>query len=100
MRIAYLLNTYPMTSTTFIRREMDALEQLGLDIQRYAVRHWDQPLVESRDIAEQRRTHYLLTGNVRGLVAAFFLELATNPAALWRGVALWTRLCADSREVY
>ena len=99
MKIAYLLNSYPMTSTTFIRREIDALESLGLEIQRYAVRRWDQPLVEPLDVAEQSRTHYLLTGNFGRVIQAFFLEAVLNPAGLWSGVALWLRLCLNKREM-
>ncbi|HEX2541930.1 MAG TPA: glycosyltransferase family 4 protein [Caldimonas sp.] len=99
MKIAYLLNSYPMTSTTFIRREIEALEDLGLTIRRYAVRRWDQALVEPLDIEEQQRTHYLLSGNAGGLLAAFFLELVSNPAGLGRGVALWLRLCLNARAL-
>ena len=29
MKLAYLLNTYPLISTTFIRREIQAIEALG-----------------------------------------------------------------------
>ena len=94
-KIAYLLNSYPMTSTTFIRREIEALERLGLEIRRYAVRHWDQRLVEPLDLAEQQRTHYLLTGHVAQVIASFFLELVSNPGGLARGIALWLRLCAE-----
>ena len=99
MKLAYLLSAYPMTSTTFIRREIEALERLGTSVQRYAVRHWDQRLVEPLDIAEQARTHYLLTGNLASLIGAFFLELVTHPAGLSRGVGRWVRLCANKREV-
>ena len=98
MKIAYLLNSYPMTSTTFIRREIEALERLGLEIRRYAVRHWDQPLVEPLDMAEQQKTHYLLTGNAGRLIAAFFVELLSNPAGLARGIGLWLRLCVNQGE--
>jgi glycosyltransferase involved in cell wall biosynthesis len=33
------------------------------------------------------------------LIAAFFLELASNPVGLGRGIALWLRLCANKHEV-
>lgn len=99
MKIAYLLNSYPMTSTTFIRREMAALEQLGLEVRRYAVRHWDQRLVEPLDIAEQRQTHYLLSGNVARVIGAFLLELLAHPLQVGRAVALWLRLCANERAL-
>ncbi len=56
MNIAYLMNTYPITSTTFVRREIEALEQRGLTIKRYAAREWQGPLVDPLDIAEKSRT--------------------------------------------
>jgi glycosyltransferase involved in cell wall biosynthesis len=98
-RIAYLLNSYPMTSTTFIRREIAALEALGVPIARYAVRRWAETLVEPRDIADQQRTHYLLSGNVGGLLKAFVAELLTNAAGFARGLRLWLTLCANQREI-
>ena len=54
------MNAYPMTSTTFIRREIEAHEQAGCDVQRFAIRSWDQELVDPKDIEEQKGTYYLL----------------------------------------
>ncbi len=48
MKIAYLMNAYPMTSTTFIRREIEALESLGMPVHRHAVRTWEGRLVDPR----------------------------------------------------
>ncbi len=92
MRLAYLLNSYPMTSTTFIRREIDAIEARGVPVTRFAVRHWDVGLVEPADLAEQARTEYLLTGNVAGLLRSGLAELATNLPALLAVLPLWLRL--------
>ncbi len=89
MKIGYLMNSYPMTSTTFIRREIEGLEALGLEVNRYAVRHWGEKLVDPLDIADQARTHYLLTNNAFALIASFFTVLFTNPAGFFRGLALW-----------
>ena len=83
------MNSYPMTSTTFIRREIEGLEALGLDVNRYAVRHWGEKLVDPLDIADQARTHYLLTNNTFALMASFFTVLFTNPAGFFRGLGLW-----------
>ena len=83
MKIAYLLNSYPMTSTTFIRREIEALVGQGVDISRFAVRHWETPLVDADDLAEQRRTHYLLTGNLGRVLLAFAVEAADQPGWAW-----------------
>jgi len=92
LKVGYLLNTYPITSTTFIRREMEALEQMGLEIKRYAVRHWGGTLVDPLDQAEIARTHYLLTGNLLQLVLSFFIVLITNPLGFARGFALWLQV--------
>jgi colanic acid/amylovoran biosynthesis glycosyltransferase len=96
VNIAYLMNSYPMTSTTFIRGEIEALEELGLDIQRHAIRHWAGKLVEPQDVAEQERTHYLLTGNIRGLVIAVMKELLVNPRGLYRSLGPWLELQRNS----
>jgi colanic acid/amylovoran biosynthesis glycosyltransferase len=78
MKIGYLMNSYPMTSTTFVRREIETLESMGVEVKRYAVRHWDQRLVDPLDIAESARTRYLLSGNIAKLVCFATIELFTN----------------------
>ena len=97
MKLAYLLNSYPMTSTTFIRREIEAIERHGLPVERFAVRHWDVPLIDQADIAEQKRTHYLLTGNGAGLLSAFLRECVTNPGGLIRTIGPWWTLFRSAR---
>ncbi|MEO1135732.1 MAG: glycosyltransferase family 4 protein [Pseudomonadota bacterium] len=96
-RIAYLMNSYPMTSTTFIRREIEALERQGTPIKRYAVRHWAGALVDPADIAEKQQTEYLLTGNAAGLLFAFLKEIFVNPGGLLRSLGPWTRLIKRAR---
>lgn len=86
MKIGYLMNTYPMTSTTFIRREIAALETLGLEIVRYAGRRWSEALVDRLDIEEAGRTNYLLTGNASGLFASVVKEMLVNPLGFARGI--------------
>ena len=41
VKIAYLMPIYPMTSTTFIRREILALERQGFEVLRVALRGWE-----------------------------------------------------------
>ncbi|ATE63091.1 glycosyltransferase family 4 protein [Rhizorhabdus dicambivorans] len=62
MKLAYLLNSYPMTSTTFIRREIAAIERAGVPVKRFAVRHWEERLVDPQDMSERGRVEYLLSG--------------------------------------
>ncbi len=97
MRIAYFLNSYPMTSTTFIRREIEAHERRGMEITRFAIRHWDGKLVDPLDIAEVDRTHYILSGNAGGLVKAFFRELTTNTGGFLKALGPWWSLLKTAR---
>lgn len=96
MRVGYLMNSYPMTSTTFIRREMESLEALGLEIKRYAVRNWAEKLVDPLDIADQQRTHYLLTHNLLSLFSSFFAVMFSNPIGFLRAFGLWFKVCRNS----
>ncbi|MBY8978160.1 glycosyltransferase family 4 protein [Rhodobacteraceae bacterium NNCM2] len=96
MKIGYLINTYPVTSGTFIRREIHALEAQGAEVARYAVRRWDQALVDPADRAEAARTQYLLSGRKAGLVTGFLGELVRNPGGMVRALGLWRRLVANA----
>lgn len=97
MKLAYLLNSYPMTSTTFIRREIEAIEQTGLPVQRFAVRRWADTLVDPLDQAEQTQTRYLLSGNAVGLVLAFLADILTRPHRMARALPAWFRLIRAAR---
>jgi glycosyltransferase involved in cell wall biosynthesis len=80
------MNSYPIASTTFIRREIHALEEIGVQVERFAVRTWAEELVDPRDVEERDRTKYLLTGNTFGLFGSFVKELVINPRGLFRGL--------------
>ena len=79
MRLAYLLNSYPMTSTTFIRREIAAIERAGLPVKRFAVRHWSERLVDPQDMSERGRTEYLLTGRSARLMGGMARHALFRP---------------------
>ncbi|KKC26164.1 glycosyltransferase family 4 protein [Sphingomonas sp. SRS2] len=79
MRLAYLLNSYPMTSTTFIRREIAAIERAGVPVKRFAVRHWSERLVDPQDMSERGRTEYLLTGHGGRLLRGLARYALLNP---------------------
>src|SRR6056297_4231803 len=96
MKIGYLLNTYPVTSSTFIRREIRALEGQGLTVMRYAIRRWADDLVDERDRAEQTKTRYLLSGQVSRLITGAIAEAVTNPLGLVRAIGTWGRLVRNA----
>ena len=92
MKIAYLMNSYPMVSSTFIGREMAGLERAGFTIDRYAFRRWDGQLVDPADEAELAKTDYLLDDGVLGLCTGFLGEACVNPRGVVRAAKLWWRL--------
>ncbi|MFV0512339.1 MAG: glycosyltransferase [Jhaorihella sp.] len=60
MKLAYILNTYPQPSHSFIRRELAALERGGAKVKRLAMRRPAAGLVDPLDRAEAERTEYVL----------------------------------------
>ena len=88
MRVAYLVNQYPKVSHSFIRREIAALEGLGLAVDRYAVRGWDGPVADPADAAEREKTRYLLRDGVGGLIAESLRALASAPRRFLRAAGL------------
>ena len=88
MRIAYLVNQYPKVSHTFIRREILALEQQGVEVVRFAIRGWDAELVDPQDIEERARTRYLLQDGVWALLRDALRWTLRQPARMARGLGL------------
>ena len=68
MRITHFINQYPKVSHTFIRREIMALERQGFEVQRIALRGWDEQLLDADDIHEQTLTQYVLKQGIAGLL--------------------------------
>lgn len=75
VKIAYVLNTYPQPSHSFIRREIQALERQGLDVARLAMRASDAPLVDDGDKAEAQKTEYVLAKGGKALAGALLREV-------------------------
>ena len=88
MKIAYLVNTYPRGSQTFIRREILAMERLGWQVSRFAMRSDRDTLVDQADIAEDARTEHLLALGARQLVISAFGWMARRPMASLRALRL------------
>ncbi|MES2583330.1 MAG: glycosyltransferase family 4 protein [Pseudomonadota bacterium] len=78
-RIAYFINQYPKVSHSFIRREILALERLGFQVQRIALRGWNEPVADPEDVAEKARTQYVLKGGLLPLLFAALCTLVGSP---------------------
>lgn len=92
MKIGYMMNVYPVISGTFIRREIHALERLGVEVERYSIRQAPHELVDPRDKEEQARTRYFLSGRLHELIGRSLLEVVTNPVGMVRALGAWGQL--------
>ncbi len=94
-RVAYLVNQYPKTSHSFVRREIRALEALGWTVERFAIRTVDEPLVERLDEEERRRTRVVRDTPWYDVASALLGIAASRPRALLQGLratwGLWRR---------
>jgi len=88
LKIAYILNTYPQPSHSFIRRELRALERGGASVLRLSMRRSDMPLVDPADRKEATRTEYVLDSGALGLIAATLAQFARHPARFMRALGL------------
>ena len=97
-RIAYLVNQYPKVSHSFIRREIVALEQMGFDVQRIALRGWDGDLADEDDIRERARTRYVLQDGIAPLVLSLLWALVRRPYRFFLAFFLAVRMSARSER--
>jgi colanic acid/amylovoran biosynthesis glycosyltransferase len=98
MQIAYLINQYPAISHSFIRREILALEQLGFEVMRIALRGWDRELADQEDLVERERTRYVLQANALTLVSAVMLMLLLRPIRLVRTLGMAWHMSRSSER--
>ncbi|MFO0697019.1 MAG: glycosyltransferase family 4 protein [Polyangiales bacterium] len=92
MRIAYLTNQYPKVSHTFIRREIQALEESGDEILRYTLRHVGEELVDPLDRAEKERTRAVVSRGIPKLLASTLAVAVRSPLAFGRAAVAAVRL--------
>ncbi|MFV0493262.1 MAG: glycosyltransferase, partial [Pseudorhodobacter sp.] len=86
MKIAYLVNTYPRPSQTFIRREIQALERQGVTVHRFAMRSDRAALVEPADKDEDARTEHVLEMGAVRLISLALGWMVSRPGASWRAL--------------
>ncbi len=98
MRVAYLTNQYPKVSHTFIRREIAALERLGLEVLRFGIRRSPDKLVDAADQAEAARTTVVLDAGPERLAAAIARVAARHPVRFGQAAALAARIGARSER--
>jgi len=86
LAVAYVVNQYPSVSHTFIRREIVALEQAGVQVTRLALRGWEAVVADPADATEKEKTRYALRSGAAGLLAATLATLLAHPGRFWRAL--------------
>ncbi len=86
MKVAYLVNQYPKTSHTFVRRELQALEAQGAQVLRYSMRRTTEPLASPEDREELQRTRVILDEGAVGHLLAIIRQAVKSPGRFLAGL--------------
>jgi glycosyltransferase involved in cell wall biosynthesis len=102
MAIAYVVNTYPRPSHSFIRREIAALEQLGVPVHRFTIRREQDDLPDVADREEQARTRAILEAPAYEIARAVLSTLSQKPGAFLKAARLAWQLgkASDRGRLY
>lgn len=96
LKIAYFINHYPKVSHSFIRREILAMERLGVQVERIALRGWHGPLPDAEDLLERQRTRYVLRGGGWALLPCALGALLRSPRRFLQALGLARRMSRES----
>jgi colanic acid/amylovoran biosynthesis glycosyltransferase len=96
LKIAYFINHYPKVSHSFIRREIQALERQGFDVQRIALRGWDDQLPDIEDQRERARTRYVLQQGAWALILPTLHAVLRTPLRFFAAASLAVRMSRES----
>lgn len=88
MNIAYLVNQYPKTSHSFIRREIAAVEAAGVPVTRFSIRAIAAEVVDAADQEEAAKTRYILDVGAIGLVKHLLSVAVTRPGRMLQAIKL------------
>ena len=92
LRLAYLTSQYPATSHTFIRREVTALREIGVDLQTFSVRAPSPAELKSEiDQNEAARTYTLLRQSPMAFARVHLGEFLRRPQRYLRTLGLALR---------
>ena len=98
MKIAYLVNQYPKVSHSFIRREIAAVEESGLTVERFSVRKCESELVDPDDKNEFQKTKVILDVGMRGLLLQLFVAALKTPIPWLKSLWLALRIGRTSQR--
>jgi glycosyltransferase involved in cell wall biosynthesis len=98
LKITYFVNHYPKVSHSFIRREVLALERLGFEVQRVALRGWSDSLPDDDDQRERNRTAYVLRRGLASLILPTLRVIITSPGHFLAALKVAIGMARDSER--
>ncbi len=90
--LAYLFNWYPQPSTTALRREVTAVEDLGVSPHRFTLRPFKGQLVDEYDLAELEKTRGLLDAGAPRFLQSVLKVALSRPRAFARALRMAVRV--------
>ncbi len=77
IRVAYFMSEFPRRTDTFVQREVQALRDLGAEVDTYSLRRpGDDVMVGPEQVAHRAATTYLLDAGALGVARALVSQLA------------------------
>jgi len=83
-QIGYFINQYPAVSHSFIRREILALESLGWQVSRFAIRPDRVGVVDEADQREALITQFIIKTSLLSFCLIFAKQLMFNPVQFFK----------------
>jgi colanic acid/amylovoran biosynthesis glycosyltransferase len=98
LRVAYLVNQYPKTSHSFIRREIEALEAENVAVERFSIRAVAEPLVHQADQEERGRTTVILDCGWLQMAMAVLAACLLSPLRFGRALNIVVAMARRSNR--
>jgi len=94
--VGYLVNQYPKVSHSFIRREIQCLESMGLKIHRFSIRSCESELVDEQDRVELDKTRIILKAGLLNVLVSLLFVVVTKATRLVSAMQLLLQLSSHS----
>lgn len=98
MKVAYFINQHPLVSTSFIRREINAIERAGYPVFRTAIRGWASPVVDQGDFRERELTRYVMLQSWPARLLVMLKTALQTPAPFFKTLLQAVRLGMRSEK--
>lgn len=92
VRVAYLCNVYPAVSHSFVRREIEAIVELGHEVVRFSIRPHRSDLKDPADLREAACTEVVLGRKYTSFLPAALVELVSHPYRAVKALAAACRM--------